>query len=298
MIDDASLKDLVRQALGESLSRAAAPAAPAAPALVPRSPEEAALAARVAAWMGRPLQPAAAPTPWQAQRDRQGYLDSTPARLGVGRAGTRPRTATVLEFRADHAAARDAVHSELSDEFLEGLGLVAVQTAAATKADFLRRPDLGRRLSEEGAAKVERECPKRPQVQIVVGDGLSAAAIQVNLPRILPLLRSQLEAAHLGLGRPVGIRNARVAVADEVGRRTQAELLCMLVGERPGLKSAESVGAYITYYAGRKLVEAQRSVISNIHDRGIPPEEGARRIVALIVRAMKSHGTGIDLEQA
>lgn len=317
MLNDETIRAVVREVLGEALAQeqgslgpagftpggqAARP--PAAPWMAPRpgggpasSPAEAALSARVAAWLGCPsplLQGATGQT-WRPARSREGYLACTPARLGVGRAGTRYRTPTVLEFRADHAAARDAVRSELPPELASQLGLLAVCSAAADKSEFLRRPDLGRRLSDEAAALIARECPKKPQVQIVVGDGLSATAIRVNLPLVLPALLRRFEEARLRVGRTVYIGNARVAVADAVGKIVEAELLCMLVGERPGLKSAESMGAYITYLAGRQLVEAQRSVVSNVHQRGIPPDEGARRIAELCLRGLAARGTGIDL---
>jgi len=313
MADDAGLKALVREALLQALAgeagadggevspvermQAAAQAAPG-----PRRPflteEQAALSARVAAWMGRPRSGPPGTGSWAPARDRAGYLASTPARLGVGRAGTRCRTGTVLKFRADHAAARDAVHSEIDPKLMESLGVLPVRSAAADKREFLLRPDLGRRLSPEARATITEGCPTRPQVQIVVGDGLSATAIRVNLPILLPALSQRMQEARLQMGRPVFVANARVAVADEVGDLLQAELICMLVGERPGLKSAESVGAYITYYAGRTLVEAQRSVVSNIHAGGIPPMQGAAQVADLIVRAMSAKGTGIDLEQS
>lgn len=321
MTQDELIRSVVREVLGEALAQeqgaagdgaagdgvppgtravpspeAGAWMAPRARAGALRGPAEAALAARVAAWTGAPASFLAGPAAaWRPAKDRAGYLASTPARLGVGRAGTRYRTPTVLEFRADHAAARDAVRSEMPAELIEELGLVAVRSAAADKGEFLRRPDLGRRLCDEAVATIARECPKKPQVQIVVGDGLSATAIRVNLPRVLPALLRRFEEAKLRVGRTVYVHNARVAVADPVGRIVEAELICMLVGERPGLKSAESMGAYITYLAGRQLVEAQRSVVSNIHERGIPPEEGARRIAEVCLRGLAARGTGIDL---
>lgn len=314
MADDAGLRALVREALLQALANEGEGGAAAAPSSVQRmqavqaagagpsrpfaTPEQAALGARVAAWLGRPRSGPPGTGSWAPARDRAGYIASTPARLGVGRAGTRCRTQTVLEFRADHAAARDAVHSEIEPAFMESLGVLPVRSAAADKRQFLLRPDLGRRLSEEARAEILRSCATRPQIQIVVGDGLSATAIRVNLPLLLPSIVRRLQEARLQVGRTVFVANARVAVADEVGDLLNAELICMLVGERPGLKSAESVGAYITYYAGRTLVEAQRSVISNIHAGGIPPEQGAAQVAALILRAMGAHGTGIDLEQS
>ena len=298
MHDDELLRTLVTEAVAAAVAAEEQRPAPAAlpPVRPGTDPTRAALAARVGAWLGTPrVRLPGPPASWSPARDRAGYLAATPARLGVGRAGTRYKTATLLEFRSDHAAARDAVFSALEPELIEGLGLLSARSAAQDRREFLRRPDLGRRLDEESAIRLAREATRRPQVQIVAGDGLSATALRVNLPRLLPPLLATLQAARLKVGRTIYVHNSRVALADQIGRITEAELLCMLVGERPGLKSAESVGAYITYFAGRKLVEAQRSVISNIHDRGIPPEEGASRIAALCLRALSAKGTGIDL---
>lgn len=251
---------------------------------------------RVALWAGRPLPPQL-PTGklWRPFSDREGYLKSTPARLGVGRTGTRYRTGTLLKFLADHAAARDAVYSELPDEIINSLKMTSLSSAAKDRAEFLRRPDLGRRLSDESRNIVASQFIKSPQVQIIAGDGLSAAALKINLGAVIPALVSELAQARIKVGTLCYIKLARVAAGDEVGLVVGADLVCMLVGERPGLKTAESMGAYIMYLKGAKRTDAQRSVVSNIHDKGIKPGEAGKIIAKLCLKILKAKKSGVDL---
>jgi len=259
-----------------------------------RKPEEIALAKRVAEWTGNPLPCPPVFGKWRPAGDRSFYLSRTPARLAVGRSGVRYRTDTVLSFLADHAAARDAVASAVDDRVIDQLGLVSLSSAARNKQEFLLRPDLGRSLSEESRSKVRNKGKTKPQVQIVAADGLSATAISVNLPVVVPELTAELTRAGVRLGIPFVISNARVACGDEVAEITGADVLCLLVGERPGLKSAESMGAYVTYMKVSDFNESMRSVISNIHRGGLDPMEGARQTAALCLRALKEKRTGIE----
>src|SRR5262245_12667186 len=169
--------------------------------------------------------------------DWERLLRTTPARLDVGRAGARPRTGTWLEFRADHARARDAVHGRWSDAFLarlHDLGFLAVRSAAPDKATYLRRPDLGRRLAEGEGERVRAERRAGAIAQIVLSDGLSARAGEQQLERVWPTLVRGLE--RLGpLARPVSVRLGRVAIADPICEAASAELAVHLIGERPGL---------------------------------------------------------------
>lgn len=253
------------------------------------------LAKKVAAWLGTELPPPPWFGDWRPSGDRAYYLGRTPARLGVGRAGTRYRTDTVLSFLADHAAARDAVWSDLSADMLKQHKVIGLTSAAKDKREFLARPDLGRRLSAESLATVQREGERGSQVQIVIADGLSAAACNTNVPLVLPVLEAELKRAGLRIGRHFAISNGRVACADEVARTVGADLLCLLVGERPGLKTAESMGAYVTYMKVRGFNEAMRSVISNIHKGGLVPERGALDIAALCIRGLKEKRTGMGI---
>ncbi len=303
-MDDRALRDLVRdlveREIGKGAREPAGPPVAAKPVpLVSRSvpkkpdPDDVALAKRVAEWMGGkpPLSPALGT--WRPAGDGAFYLGKTPARLGVGRAGTRVRTETLLQFWADHAAARDAVWSDVDAEVVARLGMVPLRSAARDKREFLLRPDLGRRLDEESLAAVRAKGVKSPQVQVVAADGLSATALNVNLPLVLPLLTGELQRAGVRLGTPFVIRNGRVACGDEVARAVDADVLCLLVGERPGLKSAESLGAYVTWMRVSDFNESMRSVISNIHKGGLVPEAGARQVAALCLKALRERRTGV-----
>jgi len=295
------------QAAGKTSPQAAGNASPHAadkslPAPVRRtdfgaSPEDVALAKRVAAWLGTAVPPSPWFGAWKATGDRGHYLARTPARLAVGRAGTRYRTDTLLNFLTDHAAARDAVQDSLAADMIASLGLVPVKSAAADKREYLVRPDLGRRLSDDSVTVVQQKGTKSPQVQIVVGDGLSATAINVNLPLLLPVVEAELKRNGLRLGTTFAVNNGRVACGDQVARLTDADVLCMLVGERPGLKTAESMGAYITYMKVARFNEAMRVVVSNIHKGGLPPDgEGARLIAQTCITALKDRKTGVEVK--
>jgi len=314
-MDEKALADMIRSLVEQEFKDkkpAAPPAAPPSPQAppAPRRPPTAAapltrppaavpendvkLAKRAALWTGSALPVPPALGNWQAAGDRSFYLGRTPARLGVGRSGTRYRTPTILSFLADHAAARDAVASSLDSEMLKKLGFVEITSAAKDKREFLGRPDLGRRLSEETEKVVLSKGTKNPQVQVVAVDGLSATALNVNLPRVWPPLLAAFKAAGLRVGTPFGIQLGRVASGDHIARLLDAEVLCVLVGERPGLKTAESMGAYITYFRVKDFNESKRSVISNIHQGGLVPDEATRQISALILRALQTRRTGVE----
>lgn len=303
---DKRLEEIIRDAvlaeLAEPRSPMTEPAKPEKRQETPEAllgpalaPDELLLAKKVAAWMGAEFPPMPWAGKWRPAGNRGYYLSRTPARLAVGRVGTRYRTGTVLDFLADHAAARDAVQSDLDQGVLDSLGFVRLRSAAADKKEFLARPDLGRVLSEESADVVRQQGTFSPHVQIVAADGLSAAAINVNLPLVYPALAGALRGAGVRLGTPFGISNSRVACGDEVARIVDADVLVLLVGERPGLKTAESMGVYVTYMKVRSFNEAMRSVISNIHSGGLKPADGARDIARLALRALKDKRTGVEM---
>ncbi len=259
-----------------------------------RPPEDLKLAKRIAEWagMGMPLPPAL--QNWLPDGNRAGYLASTPARLGVGRSGVRPRTETYLQLREDHAAARDAVSSRLDENILKKFDIVLLNSAARDNAEFLRRPDLGRRLNAESVEKIKKTAIKSPQIQIVLVDGLSATALNVNIPAILPLLLDGFKTAGIRVGTVFAVSRGRVVVADEVARATGAECSLLLVGERPGLKTAESMGGYVTYMKVRNFNEAMRDVTSNIHSGGLPCNEAAPKLVEGCIKALRERRTGVD----
>ncbi len=228
----------------------------------------------------------------------------TPARIFVGRAGPSYRTTTQLELRQDHAAALDVVHAEFDlerdfgREFVERWGLVEVTTRAAGKAEYLMRPDLGRRLSDPAREMIDRSCPRGADFQVAIGDGLSAAAVAAQVPRLLPLLEGATRRRGWSFGRPVVIRYCRVGVLNDLGELLDpVVVVVLLIGERPGLATAESLSAYMAYRPRPGHRDAQRNLISNIHARGVDPEAAARRIMALAETMRRLQTSGVAVKE-
>lgn len=226
---------------------------------------------------------------------QRALVGATPARIAVGRCGTRYNTATLLRFRSDHAAAKDAVLSEVDDKLLQRLGFLILHSRATDKKHFLIRPDAGRALSDASRAAVER-LPKRPQLQIIYGDGLSATAINTHLEALHGALLSELSARGVTPGAPVFIHHSRVKIMDEVATITQCESAVFLCGERPGLGFADSLSAYYMYCPpGASPTDADREVISNINPRGLPPARAAQAIADALARVLRERKSGVVL---
>ncbi len=226
--------------------------------------------------------------------------ERTPARLGSGRAGPRYKTLTSLRFRADHAAAQDAVFSQVPEDFAKNHGMAEVQTKCRSKDEYLTRPDHGRCFDEENQKKIRAAIPGTPRVQIVVGDGLSSAAIMANAMDCLEAIREGLKIRSIDPGTPIFVRYCRVGAGDAIGDVTGCELVCMLVGERPGLVTDKSMSAYITYRPRTGVSESSRTVVSNIHAQGTPAVEAGAHIAGLIETILKKQtsGVGLHLEAA
>ncbi len=223
-------------------------------------------------------------------------LASTPARLGVWRAGTRPLTKEILKFRCDHAAAIDSVYGEVDPDLLKEFDLFPAETLFENTENYLKRPDMGRILTEHNAEQVKRNCRNKPQVQIVVSDGLSANAINANLRDVYPSLLDSLRAYGLTAGTPLFVRGGRVAVMDHIGELLEPEVLVLLIGERPGLVSSSSMSAYLCYRPRKGTVESNRTVISNIHRRGTPPVEAGAYIGQVLKLMLEQKTSGVNLE--
>jgi ethanolamine ammonia-lyase small subunit len=221
-------------------------------------------------------------------------LASTPARIGVGRAGSRYRTNTLLRFRADHAAAKDAVLSEVDEKLLERLGFVELATQAPDKKTFLVRPDAGRVLSEESQARLLEKCARAPQIQPCYGDGLSAAAINAHLEVFHGAFVRACESRGLKLGTPVFIRRSRVKVMDQIAQLIDAEACTFVCGERPGLGFADSMSAYYIYRPATGATDADREVLSNINPRGLPPAKAAESLADACVRILHDKKSGVS----
>ncbi len=217
----------------------------------------------------------------------------TPARIGVGRAGARYRTVTMLRFRADHAAAQDSVFSQVPESFWKDNGLVYVKTRCEDKDQYLTRPDLGRRFDEANQAVIREACGPSPRVVLVIGDGLSPKAITANAMDCARAIAQGLEAGGLSLGKTLYVQYCRVGASDHIGSLTGAELVCMLVGERPGLVTAESMSAYLTYEPRIGVPESARTVVSNIHRQGTPAVEAGAHIASLILQILEHRCSGV-----
>ena len=220
----------------------------------------------------------------------------TPARIGVGRAGGRLKTKTMLTLRADHAAAKDAVFMDVDQAILDRLGLFTVQTMCTDKNQFLTRPDLGRKFSDEAIREIQSKCQKNVDVQIYASDGLSSTAIKANLENILPAIMDGLKAKGISVGTPFYVKYGRVGAEGAICEALGCKVICVLLGERPGLATAESMSAYIAYEATVGMPEARRTVVSNIHSGGIAAVEAGAYIADLIEKILKAKKSGVELQ--
>jgi ethanolamine ammonia-lyase small subunit len=235
--------------------------------------------------------------PWEALRH------FTNARIALGRTGSSLPTAALLAFDLSHAQARDAVHQPLDTEALhrelndKGFETIDVSSAAPTREQYLRRPDLGRRLSDESAARLARHAPvseEPPALVFVIADGLSANAAARHPIPLLERMRSGLDSWRIG---PVVVaRQARVAIGDEIGELLRAEIVVVLIGERPGLSSPDSLGVYITYHPVIGRSDAERNCISNVRPEGLTYEAAAFKLTYLLTAARNTGLTGVDLK--
>ena len=233
----------------------------------------------------------------------QAIRDRTPARILVGRAGPAYLTSTQLGLRQDHAAAIDAVHAEIDLErdfgrdFIEQWQLFEVGSHAANKAEFLLRPGLGRRLNDAARTEIVSQCPKGADLQVVIGDGLSAAAVVRQVPALLPLLEHEARQQQMTFGRPFVVRYCRVGVLNDVGELLDPAVVVLLIGERPGLATAESLSAYLAYRPRPGDTDARRNLISNVHARGVVAETAARRIMALAQKMRRMQASGVEVKE-
>ena len=227
----------------------------------------------------------------------------TPARVLANRAGAGYRTSTQLQLRHDHAAARDAVRAEfelnrdLGAEFVEEWKLFTVSTLAASKDEYLRRPDLGRRLSETARTLITKRCAPGADLQIVIGDGLSVTAVSTQVPALLPMLAEKARLRGWSLGQPFAVQYSRVGIMNDVGELLQPKVVILLIGERPGLATAESLSAYMAYQPRAGHHDANRNLISNIHPRGVSTEAAAMRIIDLAKQMMRRQISGVELKE-
>jgi ethanolamine ammonia-lyase small subunit len=234
--------------------------------------------------------------PWAAWRRH------TAARIGLGRAGVSLPTEALLRFGVAHAQARDAVHLPFDAAMLRqelaalGLDALEVESAAPDRATYLRRPDLGRRLGERSVALLQAQPPQPGTLAVVIGDGLSAKAVHHHAVPLLRALLPLLDDAGIRCGTTVLAHQARVALGDPIGEALQAQAVLVLIGERPGLSSPDSLGAYLSWAPRVGLNDAQRNCVSNIRPAGLAIPHAARTIAWLLGAARRLGATGIALK--
>jgi len=227
----------------------------------------------------------------------------TPARVLADRTGAAYRTATQLQLRQDHAAARDAVRAEfdlegdLGVELVERWKLFSVSTMAASKGEFLQRPDLGRRLDENARKLILTRCARNADLQIMIGDGLSVTAVSSQVPALLPLLAEKARSRGWTLGQPFVVKYCRVGLMNDLGELLQPKVVVLLIGERPGLATAESLSAYMAYQPRTGHNDSNRNLISNIHARGVSTEAAASRIIDVAEQMMRRQTSGVEVKE-
>ncbi|MDP3155971.1 MAG: ethanolamine ammonia-lyase subunit EutC [Archangium sp.] len=279
---EAELRELVKAIVTDVVKEveSAPPAAAAAPEPEPeygRGPEH------------RPLLPA------RNEAVLAHLVTTTPARIITGRTGTRYLTHSYLGLRADHAIALDAVESEVEEAWAQQQGWLPLRTKAKDHAEFLLHPEQGRRLDEASRARCEKEADKGVDVQLIAGDGLSALALQVNGPALIKALQTAFAAKGFRVGKPLFVKFARIAVQDEIGVLTQAKSTVIVVGERPGLGTGDSLSIYTAF--GPKLAQdnAEKDCISNVRTVGFPPERAAQKAAELMKASFAAGGGGVKL---
>jgi ethanolamine ammonia-lyase small subunit len=289
---DAVMQELQASgALTAVVSDTVTPTTPAAPAgeLTLDLPDPTAPEARTAPGLEHPRDPAALAA----------LMSATTARLGVGRAGPRNRTTALLRFQADHAITQDTLYRAVDPAVLDALGLFTVQTRiTGGKQEYLLRPDLGRQLSDAARQTILEKCRPNPNVQIVVGDGLSALAVEANVREMLPIITQGAQAAGLTVGTPFFIQYCRVGVMNDIGDLLHPDVVILLIGERPGLGRADALSAYLAYRPKAGDTDADRDVVCNIfEDGGTNPLEGAAFAVQIAQKMLKHQASGVKLKQ-
>jgi len=226
----------------------------------------------------------------------------TPARLLQGRAGAAYLTHTQLDLRTAHAAARDAVRTEFEARAIFGIGfwdewrLFETSTRAKSKEQYLLDPDRGRHFDEASRAAIARRCAPHARLQIAIGDGLSVPALAAQIPTLLPALHEAAIRRDWTVGQTFVIRHCRVGILNEIGELLAPDVAVLLIGERPGLATVESLSAYMAYQPDASHTDANRNLISNIHARGCTPWDAAEAIVELAERMNEARISGWQLK--
>ena len=219
----------------------------------------------------------------------------TATRVCIGRAGTRCKTIPYLRLLADHAGAFDAVLNDPSDELIEENGFFRIQSACKDKDEYLARPDLGRLLDDETKQAVRENCIMNPDVQIIASEGLSSTAFDANISDVMKAMMEGLKVEGFSVGTPIYIKYSRVPTEDQITEITHPKVTVILVGERPGMSTYQSMSAYMTYEGHVGIEEAKRTVISNIYGGGTPPAEAGAYVATLVKKMIEQKASGTDL---
>lgn len=226
----------------------------------------------------------------------------TAARIGIGRAGTSIPLKQSLELKLAHAHARDSVYSELDTDKLSSdlkqfdLPVLLLHSEAASREMYLQRPDLGRQLNETSVRMLKDYLHNKTDIAIVIADGLSATAVNHHSISLLKILIPELQSTGLKVGPLSLVKQGRVAIADDIGVHLKAKLSLILIGERPGLSSADSMGCYITYNPKSGLTDESRNCVSNIRPHGLTFKSASKKIFYLIQQAFRHKLSGVGLK--
>ena len=221
---------------------------------------------------------------------------STPARTATGRTGDREKTIITIRKMANLSAAVDAVWTPLNREFVSSLGYPVLKSMPQSKEEYLMRPDLGVILDNENMNLVRTQLQKNPDVQLIIGEGQSNQGLEKSMPELLPALLQGLQSNKINYGTPCFVEYTRVGIGDLIGQEVGAKVVCVILGERPGLLSWDGLGCYITYAPKVGILESKRTCVSNIQDNGgMPPAEAGAYIADLIARILKEGKSGVDL---
>lgn len=218
---------------------------------------------------------------------------ATPARIGIGRTGTRMRTNNYLDFRIDHAKAQDAVFKDVDESVLKKINLPILHSIASSQEEYLMNLDAGRKLDEFSAKWLKQNSDKGKQVQIVISDGLSSTGVSETVPDLLAALIQGLKLENVSYSSPIFVKRSRVRIQDEIANIVQSDLVISLIGERPGLATSQSISAYIVYQPDEYTVESDRTVFSNIHEGGVPPAEAGAYLAETISKMLRYKSSGV-----
>jgi len=208
----------------------------------------------------------------------------------------RYKTQPLLRVRADHAAAMDAVFTYVDEKWVKEMQMFSVTTLCKDKDEFLTRPDYGKNFSPETIELIKSKCKLKPQVQIIIGDGLSSSAIEANAKDTMAAMIQGLEGFRIDIGTPFFIKYARVPSMEPISEALQADVMCLLIGERPGLVTSESMSCYMAYKAYIGMPEAKRIVIANIHKGGTQASEAGAYIAEVLKKMLDNKASGLDLK--